>query len=95
MAKGLDRVESLTLVIFSDENRNSQKTDYKYNVIGCDLEEAEDLVTQVLKNEMKKKKYSDLKPRRSSIYTGAGGELSSGIMVQKPKIENKSTFKNT
>jgi hypothetical protein len=95
LANGLDRVESLTLVMFSGDNRDSTKTDYKYNVIGCDLDEAEDLIDQIFENEIKKKKYADSKPRRSSVYTSAGGELKSGVVIQEPKIEKKSTIKNT
>lgn len=94
LAKELKRVEPLTFVIFSGDHRNSSKTEYKYTVIGSNLDDAEKLLEQIHESEFNKTKYADSKPRRSSFFVGAGGELSSGVIIKKPEADNKSKLKN-
>lgn len=93
LAKELSRIESLTLVVFSGNHRDSNKIDYKYTVIGSNLDDAENLVDQIHDNEIEKKKYADSTPRRSSVFTGAGGELKTGIITKEPKVKNKNKLK--
>lgn len=92
LANQLKRMESLTFVVFDGDHRNSQKVEWSYNVIGADLEDAEQLIDLIAENEVKKTKYQDNKERRMSVFVKAGGELKSGTILNK-KPENKNSVK--
>jgi hypothetical protein len=79
LAKELVGMVGLTVVIYSDENRNPENVVFKYSVIGCNLDDAEMLADDINDHEIVKDKYADSKERRMSVFTLEGGELKSGI----------------
>lgn len=85
LSKDLKRMTGLTMVIFGDTTRSIDKVEYKYSVIGCDLDDAEALIDEINKNEINKEKYADNKERRMSVFTSEGGELKSGIFQNENK----------
>lgn len=77
VAKQLNQVQALTLVVYDGDHRDINKTDYQHTVVGHGDEE--ELIDQIAENEMAKSKYQDGTARRVGIYTTQGGELKGGI----------------